>query len=117
LSKRSSFPDQPAYVPSLIWEIRDNIGIQTKKAVRKWLNGVEAKTLFIEPSSSWENGYVESFNSKLKDELLNGKVFTTLAEAKVLIEQWRGEYNRTRPHSSGGYRLPAPEAKLSLTLT
>jgi transposase InsO family protein len=89
----------------------------TAKAVRKWLNRVGVKTLFIEPGSPWENGYVESFNSKLRDELLNGEIFTTLIEARVLIEQWRQEYNHIRPHSSLGYRPPAPEAKLSLALT
>ena len=68
------------------------------------------KTLFIEPGSPWENGYVESFNGKLRDELLNRDVFTTLLEAQVLIEQWRREYNQVRPHSSLGYRPPAPEA-------
>ncbi|MES0447947.1 MAG: IS3 family transposase [Desulfobacterales bacterium] len=89
----------------------------TAKAVRKWLNRVGVKTLFIEPGSPWENGYVESFNSKLRDELLNGEVFTTLFEARIIIEQWRREYNEIRPHSALGYRPPAPEAKLSLTLT
>jgi transposase InsO family protein len=89
----------------------------TAKAVRKWLSRVGVKTLFIEPGSPWENGYVESFNSKLRDELLNGEVFTTLTEARILIEQWRREYNHFRPHSALGYRPPAPEAKLSLTLT
>ena len=89
----------------------------TAKAVRRWLNRVGVKTLFIEPGSPWENGYVESFNSKLRDELLNGEVFTTLTEAKVLIEQWRREYNQVRPHSSLGYRSPAPETRLSVALT
>ena len=70
-----------------------------------------------EPGSPWENGHVESFNSKLRDELLNGEIFTTLAEAKIIIEQWRREYNEVRPHSALGYRPPIPEAKLSLTLT
>jgi len=77
------------------------------------LNNVDVKTLFIEPGSPWENGYIESFNGKLRDELLNLEIFTTLEEAKVLIEQWRREYNHVRPHSSLGYRPPAPEAVLS----
>jgi transposase InsO family protein len=81
----------------------------TAKVVRKWLGRVEVKTLFIEPGSPWENGYVESFNGKLRDELLNGEIFYTLTEAKVLIERWRREYNTRRPHSSLGYRPPAPE--------
>ena len=67
-------------------------------------------TLFIEPRSPWENGYIESFNGKLRDGLLNGEIFTTLLEAKVLIENWRREYNTIRPHSSLGYKPPAPEA-------
>jgi putative transposase len=66
-------------------------------------------TLFIEPGSPWENGYVESFNGKMRDELLNREIFYTLDEAKVLVERWRHEYNRVRPHSSLGYRPPAPE--------
>jgi putative transposase len=82
------------------------------KAVRGWLGRVGVKTLFIEPGSPWENGYNESFNSKLRDELLNGEIFTTLYEAKVLIECWRRHYNTIRPHSSLGYRPPAPETIL-----
>ncbi len=89
----------------------------TAKAVRRWLNRVGVKTLFIEPGSPWENGYVESFNSKLRDELLNGEVFTTLTEARILIEQWRREYNQVRPHSSLGYWPPAPEARIPVALT
>ena len=82
----------------------------TAKAVRGWLGRVGVKTLFIEPGSPWENGYIESFNGKMRDELLNREIFTTLLEAKVLVERWRREYNRVRPHSSLGYRPPAPEA-------
>ena len=82
----------------------------TAKKVREWLERVEVKTLFIEPGSPWENGYIESFNGKLRDELLNREIFDTLLEAKVLIERWRREYNTIRPHSSLGYRPPAPEA-------
>jgi len=78
-------------------------------AVKGWITGVGAKTAYIEPGSPWENGYVESFNGKLRDELLNMEVFNTLAEACVLIEQWRVHYNTVRPHSSLGYRPPAPE--------
>ena len=79
------------------------------KAVRGWIAGVGAKTAYIEPGSPWENGYVESFNGKLRDELLDGEVFNTLREAQVLIEQWRQHYNTARPHSALGYRPPAPE--------
>mgnify|MGYP000613086638 CR=1 FL=1 len=88
----------------------------TAKAVCRWLGKLGVDTMYIEPGSPWENGYIESFNGKLRDELLNREVFYTLTEAKVLIEQWRREYNQVRPHSSLGYRPPAPEAKLSLTL-
>ncbi len=89
----------------------------TAKAIRNWLAQVGVKTLFIEPGSPWENGYIESFNGKLRDELLNREIFTTLIEAKVLIGGWRKEYNQVRPHSSLGYRPPAPEAKMLVTLT
>ncbi|MFC1919612.1 IS3 family transposase [Chloroflexota bacterium] len=85
----------------------------TAKAVRSWLNKLGVKTLFIEPGSPWENGYIESFNGKLRDELLNLELFTTLGEAKVLIEQWRREYNQVRPHSALRYQPPAPEAVLT----
>jgi putative transposase len=85
----------------------------TARAVRKWLNRLGVKTLFIEPGSPWENGYIESFNGKMRDELLDREIFTTLKEARVLIEQWRQEYNQVRPHSSLGYRPPAPEAVLT----
>ena len=89
----------------------------TAKAIRKWLSRLGVKTLYIEPGSPWENGYVESFNGKMRDELLNREIFTTLEEAKVLIEQWRREYNQVRPHSSLGYRPPAPETILTAALT
>jgi len=89
----------------------------TANAVRRWLNRLGIKTLFIEPGSPWENGYIESFNGKLRDELLNLETFTTLTEAKVLIGQWRREYNQVRPHSSLGYQPPAPEAIIPVTLT
>ena len=82
----------------------------TGKAIRSWLNRLGVKTLFIEPGSPWENGYIESFNGKLRDELLNREIFTTLLEAQILIEEWRKEYNQLRPHSSLRYRPPAPEA-------
>jgi transposase InsO family protein len=94
----------PAYIRS------DNGPEFTAKLIRKWLARVDVDTLFIEPGSPWENGYVESFNGKFRDELLNGEIFYTLQEAQVLIERWRREYNTIRPHSSLGYRPPAPEA-------
>ena len=93
--------------------IRSDNGAEfTANAVREWLERVGVKTLFIEPGSPWENGYNESFNGKLRDELLNTEIFYTLKEAKVLIERWRQHYNTIRPHSSLGYRPPAPEAIL-----
>ena len=82
------------------------------KAVREWIATVGAQTAYITPGSPWENGYIESFNGKLRDELLNGEIFYTLAEAKVVIEGWRRHYNTLRPHSSLGYRPPAPEVVL-----
>ena len=94
----------PAYIRS------DNGPEFTAKAVREWLARVSVQTLFIEPGSPWENGYVESFNGKLRDELLDREIFYTLIEAQVLIERWRREYNWKRPHSSLGYRPPAPAA-------
>jgi len=79
------------------------------RALRDWIAAVGAKTAYIEPGSPWENGYCESFNGKLRDELLNGEIFYTLREAKIVIEAWRRHYNTLRPHSSLGYRPPAPE--------
>jgi transposase InsO family protein len=79
-------------------------------ALRDWITAVGATTAYITPGSPWENGYCESFNSKLRDELLNGELFYTLKEARIVIEQWRQHYNTVRPHSSLGYRPPAPEA-------
>ena len=77
----------------------------TAWAIREWLGRVGAKTLYIEPGSPWENGYVESFNGKLRDELLDREVFYTLLGVQVLTEQYRQTYNRVRPHSHLGYRL------------
>ena len=78
--------------------------------LRKWLADTGAKTLYIEPGSPWENGYCESFNSKLRDEFLNGEIFYSMKEMRVLAERWRVHYNTVRPHSSLGYRPPAPAA-------
>jgi putative transposase len=88
----------------------DNGPEMTSEVVRSWLDTLEVKPLYIEPGSPWENGYVESFHGRLRDELLNGELFDTLWEAKVLLKQWRREYNAIRPHSALGYRPPAPEA-------
>ena len=94
----------PAYIRS------DNGPEFTAQAVRDWLSRLGVGTLLIEPGSPWENGYVESFNGKLRDELLNGEVFYTLKVAQVQIQRWRQGYNRLRPHSALGYRPPAPES-------
>ena len=79
--------------------------------MREWLSQLNVRTLYIEPGSPWENGYIESFNGKLRDELLDGEIFYTLTEAQVLIECWRKHYNTVRPHSSLGYSPPAPVAR------
>ena len=89
----------------------DNGSEFTAKGIRKWLENLGVKTLYIEPGSPWENGYNESFNGKLQDEFLKREVFYTLKEDKVLAKQWRYEYNYIRSYSSLGYRPPAPEAK------
>jgi transposase InsO family protein len=118
--------DQPQLVKRLVWMTSEygRYGYRritallraegwwvNHKRVREWLERVGAKTLYIEPGSPWENGYVESFNGKLRDELLAREVFDTLLEAKVLIERWRKVYNTVRPHSSLGYRPTAPESR------
>jgi putative transposase len=79
------------------------------KAVQAWITAVGAKTAYITPGSPWENGYVESFNARMRDELLNGEIFYSLREAQIIIESWRRHYNTKRPHASLGYRPPAPE--------
>ncbi len=96
----------PAHIRS------DNGPEFTAVLVRRWLAALAVQTLFIEPGSPWENGYVESFNGKLRDELLDREIFYTLTEAKVLIERWRRQYNTVRPHSALGYRPPAPAATM-----
>ena len=93
--------------------IRSDNGAEfTAKAVRSWLEKMGVKNLFIEPASPWENGYNESFNGRLRDELLDRELFYTLHEAQVLIERWRVHYNTKRPHSSLGYKPPAPQTIL-----
>ena len=79
------------------------------KAVQEWIAAVGTKTAYIERGSPWENGYIESFNARLRDELLNGEIFYTLREAQIVIESWRRHYNTIRPHASIGYKPPAPE--------
>jgi transposase InsO family protein len=86
----------------------DNGPEMIAQALRKWLAKLGTKTLYIAPGSPWENGYCESFNGKLRDECLKGEIFYSLKEAQVVIGAWRDHYNRVRPHSSLGYRPPAP---------
>jgi transposase InsO family protein len=90
--------------------IRSDNGAEfTAKAVQEWITAVGAKTAYIAPGSPWENGFIESFNARLRDELLDGEIFYSLKEAQVIIESWRRHYNTVRPHGSLGYRAPAPE--------
>ena len=84
------------------------------QAVRDWIAAVGAKTAYIEPGSPWENGYCESFNGRLRDELLNGEIFYSLREAQIIIEEWRKHCNTKRAHSALGYRPPDPEAKIPM---
>jgi transposase InsO family protein len=79
------------------------------KSVQSWIAGVGSRTAYITPGSPWENGYVESFNAQVRDELLDGEIFYTLKEAQIMIEDWRRHYNTIRPHGALGYRPPAPE--------
>ena len=90
----------------------DNGPEMVAEELRNWLNNMGAKTAYITPGSPWENGYCESFNGRMRDELLNGEIFYTLKEAQVVIEHWRKHYNTRRPHSALGYRPPAPEVIL-----
>ena len=91
-------------------DIRSDNGPEfVAKAVQAWITGVGAKTAYITPGSPWENGYVESFNARLRDELLDGEMFYTPKEAQIVIESWRRHDNTVRPHASLGYRPPAPE--------
>jgi len=93
----------PAYIRS------DNGPEFIAQAVRDWITFAGAKVAYIEPGSPWENGYCESLNARLRDELLNGEIFYTLQEADIIIEEWRKHYNTKQPHSALGYRPPAPE--------
>ena len=94
----------PGYIRS------DNGSEFTAKKVRKFISNLGTLPAFIEPGSPWENGYIESFNGKMRDELLNGEISDTIQEARVLIEKWRAYYNTIRPHSALGYMPPAPES-------
>ena len=101
----------PAFIRS------DNGAEFVAKKVRDWIAAVGAKTAYIEPGSPWENGYCESFNARFRDELLNGEIFYSLKEAQIIIEKWRSYDNNLRPHSSLGYRPPAPEAIIPIDQT
>jgi putative transposase len=102
----------------VVSHIRSDNGHEfTARVVRRWLNQLGVKTMFSEQGSPWENGYIESSNGNLQDEFLNREIFMILEEAKVLIEQWRMEYNQVLPHSSLGYKPPAPEAILTGVMT
>jgi putative transposase len=88
----------------------DNNGPEfVAEAVQEWIRAVGTKTAYIERGSPWENGYVESFNARLRDELLGGEIFYSLREAQIVIESWRRHYNRVRPHATLGYKPPAPK--------
>ena len=106
LSDLFIFRGTPEYIHS------DNGPEFISKAIRAWMKATGVQTLYIEPGSPWENGYIESFNGKFRDEFLNLEIFDTLLEAKVLAERWKREYNTFRPHSSLNYKPPAPEAIL-----
>jgi len=101
---------RPVYLRS------DNGSELTSQLIREWLASLGVQPLYIEPGSPWENGYIESFNARLRDELLNREMFYTLKEAQVIVEQWRCHYNTKRPHSALGYRPPAPQAIMPLVL-
>ena len=87
------------------------------QAVRNWIASVGSKTAYIEPGSPWENGYCESFNARFRDELLNGEIFYSLKEARIIIEQWRRHFNTIRPHSALGWKPPRPEAVIPMDQT
>jgi transposase InsO family protein len=97
----------PQYIRS------DNGSEFSAQLIQQWLKALHVKTAYIEPGSPWENGYIESFNGKLRYELLDGEIFDTVIEARVITERWRQHYNKIRPHSSLGYRPPAPETFFS----
>ena len=94
----------PRYIRS------DNGPEFASKAVKKRLKRLGVGTLFIEPGSPWENGYIESFNGKLRDECLNGELFLSLAEARYVVDRWRMDYNHHRPHSKLSWMTPAAYA-------
>ena len=103
-------PVGPLHPPRCSWHVRSDNGPEfIANAVQDWITAVGAKTAYIAPGNPWENCYVESFNARLRDELLNGEIFYSLREAQTVIESWRRHYNTIRPHGSLGYKPPAPE--------
>ena len=101
----------PAYIRS------DNGPEFVAKAVQDWIRAVGSKTAYITPGSPWENGFIESFNARLRDELLDGEIFYSLKEVRVVVESWRRHYNTKRPHGSLGYKPPAPEVYVPAFVT
>jgi putative transposase len=95
---------QPAFPPH-----RHKNNIRTAQSVQTWIAAVGAKTAYITPGSPWENGYIESFNARLRDELLDDEIFYSLRQVQIIIESWRRHYNTVRPHAALSYRPPAPE--------
>lgn len=109
LSKLMILKGCPEYMRS------DNGSEFTANKLRKWLSNVGVITAYIEPGSPWENGYIESFNARMRDEFLNGELFGNMYEAQVLTKRWVEYYNTTRPHSSLGGRPPAPQMLIPMT--
>src|SRR5256714_11756802 len=105
--RRSVRPLHPAWHPRS-HPLRQRTGVR-RRGVQEWIGAVGSKTAYIERGSPWENGYIESFNARLRDELLNGEIFYSLREAQIVIESWRRHYNAIRPHASLGFKPPAPE--------
>jgi transposase InsO family protein len=105
---RRSF--RPVYSARRSEHIRSDNGPEfVAKPVQDWIAAVGSKTAYIAPGSPSENGFIESFNARLRDELLDGEIFYSLAEARIVIESWRRHYNATRPHASLRYKPPAPQ--------
>jgi hypothetical protein len=117
----ASLASAEKYLPISLRGIPDHIRSDngsefTAKSIKAWLPKLGVETLYIEPGSPWENGYNESFNGRLRDECLNGETFYTLKEAQVILEQWRHHYNHIRPHTSLGYKPPAPLARMNTSM-
>ena len=108
-------PDRAVTERGVPGNIRSDNGPEfVAKAVQDWIGAVGARTAYITPGSPWENGFVESFNARFPDELLNREILYSLKEAQIIIEAWRKHYNTKRPHSALGYRPPAPETTVQM---